>query len=336
MVPYTFIENERVASIPTMDKSFPMMVGRPNRQTRKGPAAAEFEAANVLPALERRAMDIICTRAEAAKNGHPFFLYLPLNAPHTPIAPTPEWQGKSGLNPYADFVMQVDATVGAVLDALEENGLADNTLVIFTSDNGCAPEAKFDELAARGHDPSGPYRGHKADIFDGGHRVPFLVRWPAQVAAGTSSDQLICLTDLFATLADILDETLPDKVAEDSVSILPALEGRASKPLREAVVHHSIDGSFAIRQGQWKLELCPDSGGWSAPRPGSKAARELPPVQLYDLAADPGEQTNVQDQHPEIVSRLTRLLEVYVADGRSTPGAPQKNTTPVTIARTSQ
>ncbi len=289
-----------------------------------------------MPALQHRAIDIIRARAKAAKDGDPFFLYLPLNAPHTPIVPTPQWQGKSGLNPYADFVMQVDATVGAILDALDDAGVAENTLVIFTSDNGCSPEAKFDELAARGHNPSGPFRGHKADIFDGGHRVPFLIRWPGHVPVGTSSDQLICLTDLFATLAEILGETLPDNVAEDSVSILPALESRAAGPLREAIVHHSINGSFAIRQGQWKLELCPDSGGWSAPRPGSKAARDLPPVQLYDLAADPGELTNVQDKHPEIVSRLTHLLEVYVADGRSTPGAPQKNTTPVVIRRPSE
>ena len=136
-----------------------------------------------------------------------------------------------------------------------------------------------------------------------------------------------------ATCAAILGEKLPDNAGEDSVSLLPALEGRADKPPREAIVHHSINGSFAIRQGNWKLELCADSGGWSSPKPGTKAAQDLPSVQLYDLSDDIGEKRNVQADHPEIVERLTKLLEKYVADGRSTPGAPQQNTTPVNIHR---
>ena len=333
MVPYTFIENDRVTVLPTVDKAFPMMAGRPGGQTRKGPAAAEFEAVDVLPTLTKRAVDYIGAHAAAAKDGKPFFLYLPLPAPHTPIAPTPEWQGKSGLNPYADFVMQVDASLGAVLAALAEGGIAENTLVIFTSDNGCSPQAKFDELLAKGHNPSHHFRGTKADIFDGGHRIPFIVRWSARVKAGQTSEQLICLNDLFATCAEILGAKLPDNAGEDSVSILPALEGRAAAPLRQALVHHSINGSFAIRQGNWKLELCADSGGWSAPLPNSKASKELPPVQLYDLAADIGEANNFQAEHPEIVERLRELLEKYVADGRSTPGAPQPNTTPVRLTR---
>ena len=333
MVPYTFIENDRVTVVPTVDKAFPMMAGRPGGSTRKGPAAAGFEAVDVLPTLTRKAVEYIGAHAADAKAGKPFFLYLPLNAPHTPIAPTAEWQGKSGLNPYADFVMEVDATLGAVLDALDKGGIAGNTLVIFTSDNGCSPEAKFAELRAKGHNPSYQFRGMKADIFDGGHHIPFIVRWPARVKAGQTTDQLICLTDLFATCAEILGEKLPDTAAEDSVSILPALEGRADQPLREAVVHHSINGSFAIRQGKWKLELCADSGGWSAPGPGSKAAQSLPPVQLYDLSADIGETKNVQAEHPEVVGRLRALLEKYAANGRSTPGAPQPNTGAVTIVR---
>ena len=333
MVPYTFIENDHVIAEPTVDKAFPMMLGRSGGMTRKGPAAADFDASDVLPTLARKAADYIDQRAATAKAGKPFFLYLPLNAPHTPIAPTPDWQGKSGLNPYGDFVMQVDWAVGQLVAALDKNDLAEKTLVIFTSDNGCSPEAKFDELNAKGHNPSHHFRGTKADIFDGGHRIPFIVRWPGHVKAGTTSDQLICLTDLFATCADILGAKLPDNAAEDSVSFLPAWEGRDNGPLREAVVHHSVNGSFAIRQKSWKLELCPDSGGWSAPRPGSKAADALPPVQLYDLAHDIGEQKNIQGQHPEVVDRLTKLLEKYVADGRSTPGVAQSNSGPVAIYR---
>lgn len=325
MVPYVFLENDRVVAAPTDTRKFPMMNGREGGFTREGPTAPGFDTMDVLPALTTRAAEYIGQRAAAAKTGKPFFMYMPLNAPHTPIAPTPEWQGKSGLNAYADFVMQTDATVGAVLDALEKGGIADNTLVIVTSDNGCSPQAKFDELLAKGHNPSHQFRGHKADIFDGGHRVPYLVRWPARVKAGTRSDQLVCLNDFMATCAAILGEKLPDNAAEDSVSLLPALEGRAEKPLREALVHHSINGSFAIRQGKWKLELCADSGGWSEPRAG-KAPAGSPAVQLYDLSSDIGEQRNVQAEHPEIVERLTKLLEKYVADGRSTPGTPQQNT----------
>jgi len=331
MVPYAFIENDRLTAAPTETRSFPLMAGRENAPTRLGPAAPGFEAVDVLPALTRHAVEFIGARAVEAKAGKPFFLYMPLNAPHTPIAPTPEWAGKSGLNAYADFVMQTDATIGQIMEALEKGGVAEETLIIVTSDNGCSPQAKFDELLAKGHNPSGEFRGTKADIFDGGHRVPYIVRWPARVKAGSRSDAIVGLGDLFATCADILGEKLPDSAAEDSVSILPALEGRATQPLHEALVHHSINGSFAIRQGQWKLELCADSGGWSAPRPGAKDAQGLPPVQLYDLADDIGEQRNVQAAHPEIVVRLTALLEKYVADGRSTPGAPQPNTAPVQL-----
>ncbi|HPM81453.1 MAG TPA: arylsulfatase [Candidatus Anammoximicrobium sp.] len=334
MVPYTFIENDRVTALPTEDADFEMMPGKPGR-TRRGPRAPEFDAIDVLPRLTEKAVEYIGQRAADAKAGRPFFLYLPLNAPHTPTLPTPQWQGKSGLNAYGDFVMQTDATVGRVLDALDQHGLTDTTLVVFTSDNGCSPQADFAALAEKGHHPSYHFRGHKADIFDGGHRIPFLVRWPGKVQAGTKCEQLICLTDLLATCADILDASLPDDAGEDSVSILPALLGTAPSPLREAVVHHSINGSFAIRQGPWKLELCSGSGGWSAPRPGSPAERGLPPVQLYNLETDVGETANVQDQHPEIVQRLTALLEKYVAEGRSTPGAKQANTTPVEIRKAS-
>lgn len=331
MVPYTFIENDRVTALPTVDKQFAMMLGRPRGQTRKGPGAEKFDAMDVLPTLTSKAVQYIGQRAADAKAGKPFFLYLPLNAPHTPILPTPEWQGKSGLNPYADFVMQTDATLGAVLDALDKHGVADNTLVIFTSDNGCSPQAKYDELQAKGHDPSYVFRGHKADIFDGGHRVPYLVCWPGKIKPGSKCDQFICLTDLMATCADILGVKLPDNAGEDSVSLLPALLGKADAPLREAVVHHSINGSFSIRQGRWKLELCPGSGGWSAPRPGTEAAKKLPAVQLYDLHSDIGERTNLQERHADVVAKLTTLLEKYVADGRSTPGEPQQNTVPVEI-----
>jgi arylsulfatase A-like enzyme len=333
MVPYTFIENDRVVKAPSEDKSFPMVPGRTNSTTRKGPGAADFEAEDVLPTLTRKAMEYLEQRSDAAKRGQPFLLYLPLAAPHTPVAPTAEWHGKSGLNPYADFVMQVDADVGKILDALEKNGLTQNTLVIFASDNGCAPQVDITALRAKGHDPSGGFRDAKADIFEGGHRIPFIARWPGKIKAGSNNDSLISLNDLVATCAEIVGGKLPADAGEDSVSLLPALLGEISKPTRETLVHHSVNGSFAIREKNWKLVLCADSGGWSAPRPNSADAKELPAVQLYDLSRDIGETTNVQEQHPEVVSRLTKLLEKYVADGRSTPGAPQSNTGEVNIWR---
>jgi arylsulfatase A len=330
MVPYAFIENDRVTSPPTEDRDFLMMHGREQGgRTRKGPTAPDFDAADVLPVLVRKSCEFIAQSAEGARSDTPFFLYVPFASPHTPILPTPAWQDKSGMNPYADFVMETDAAVGDILATLQRHQLAENTLVIFTSDNGCSPQAKFDELAEHGHFPSGPLRGHKADLFEGGLRVPFVVRWPARVAAGAESTQIVCQADLMATLAEILDFPLPDHAGEDSISFLPVLQGGEGK--RDHLVSHSINGSFAIRQGDWKLLLCADSGGWSAPRPGSKQAVGLPPLQLYHLGDDLGEQNNLYEQQPQRVQELTELLERIVADGRSTPGAKQPNNGPVEI-----
>jgi len=331
MVPYTFIENDRVTVVPTVDRSYPLMLGKDARRTRPGPAAQQFEAADVLPTLTGQAVDYIARRAADARAGRPFFLYLPLNAPHTPIVPTPEWQGRSGLNYYADFVMQTDASIGQVVRALEEHGLSENTLLIVTSDNGCSPEADFPVLLAKGHNPSHVFRGHKADIWDGGHRVPFLVRWPGKTPPGSTSDALVSLVDFMATAAEIVGAKLPDNAAEDSISFLPILLGKTSKPCREVLVHQSISGKFAIRQGRWKLELCPGSGGWSSPRDPEAAKKGLPRVQLYDMQSDAGEQRNLQAEHPEVVKQLTSLLEQYVAQGRSTPGPPQTNDVPVDL-----
>ncbi len=306
MPPFAFIENDRFTEAPTTVKTF----------KRQGAAAPGFEAVDVVPTLTRKAVEYI---GQHAKAGNPFFLYLALTSPHTPLVPTKEWQGKSSLGEYGDFVMETDWSLGQVLEAIDRAGIAANTLVIFTSDNGCAPYIGVAGLETKGHFPSELRRGYKSDIWDGGHRIPFIARWPGKVKAGSRSDQLICLTDLMATCAAMLGAKLPDDAGEDSVSILPALLGTATGPLREAVVHHSIKGNFAIRQGQWKLELCANSGGWG------KGGVTDAPGQLYDMSKDVGERTNEYNEHPEIVSRLTKLLEKYVADGRSTPGPAEKN-----------
>ncbi len=316
MVPYTFLENDHVIAQPTTEKAFLMTAGRPaDGSTRGGPASADFEAENVLPELTKRAVSYIKMQAQESKNGKPFFLYMPLNAPHTPIAPSPEWAGKSGISPYADFVMQTDATLGAVLDALAEAGIADNTLVVMTSDNGCSPKANFAELASYGHNPSGTFRGTKADIFDGGHHIPLLMRWPSHIPANSVYREMVCLNDWFATVAAILEKPLPANAGEDSVSLLPALTSKTTAPLRKTLVHHSANGTFAIRQGPWKLILAPDSGGWSDPKPNTAAAKGLPPVQLYHMHDDGSEIRNQQAEQPEIVTRLTKLLLQEITNG---------------------
>lgn len=287
----------------------------------------------MLPRLGARAVSYIEQQSQSAKVGKPFFLYIPLTSPHTPILPTPEWQGKSGLGSYGDFVMQTDAVVGDVLAALDRTGLADNTLVVFSADNGCSPAAKTNELEKHGHFASGPYRGYKADIWEGGHRVPFLVRWPGKIQPNSSCSQLICHVDLMATCADILGEKLPDEAAVDSVSILPALLGTDTKPLRESVIHHSIDGKFAVRQGKWKLELCSGSGGWGSPKDAEATEKGFPSVQLYDVSTDIAESKNVYSDNSDVVEHLSQLLDQYIANGRSTPGPRQPNDVEVKVAK---
>ncbi|MEZ6076911.1 MAG: arylsulfatase [Pirellulaceae bacterium] len=265
---------------------------------------AHDDEINMLPRLAREVVKYIATRATDS-GASPFFLYVPFGSPHTPIVPTKQWQGKSGLGAYADFVMQTDGAVGEITDALEQYGFMDNTLIIFSSDNGCSKAAGIPQLAQQGHLVSAGYRGSKADLWDGGHRVPFIVRWPGQVAAGSTSDQTICLTDLFATLAELTGEPLPAGSAEDSVSFLPALEGEPIVSTRKGIIHHSISGHFGYRQGKWKLLLAKGSGGWSSPTEKQVAERS-PNAQLYDMQSDPAETTNLYPTQPTVAARLPR------------------------------
>ncbi len=324
--PCVYVENHHATTtdIRRLDPEAHGYTGK--RMMRSGEIGADLIPEDVLPNCTRRACSFI---REHSFDENPFFLYFPLTAPHTPILPK-EFLGKSGTNEYGDFCLLVDWCVGEVLTAIEATGQADNTIVVFSSDNGCSPAADLNELAQAGHDPSYIFRGYKADIFEGGHRIPLLIRWPETIPADSICDDTVCLADLLATLADYFGDELPDNAGEDSVSNLPLWQGREAEvaPVREATVHHSGNGSFSIRQGRWKLELCPDSGGWSYPIPRSEIAKTLPPVQLYDLEADIAEQTNVQANHPEIVDHLTDLMARYVRNGRSTPGTAQANTGP--------
>jgi arylsulfatase A len=318
--PFMFVENDRFVGPPLLNYT------KMGAKYGSGTSLKQDDFGHILPTVVDRA---IAKLDRFARGKDPFFIYLAPCAPHDPFVPTAEWKGKSGLGDYADYVMETDFEIGRFLKMLDQTGLATNTLVFFTSDNGCAPYAGVKPMEAKGHYPSANARGYKSDIWDGGHHVPFLVRWPGTVKAGTTSAQTICLTDLLATCADVLGAKLPAHAGEDSVSLLPILKGQSQPPKHDAVVHHSIDGAFAIRQDNWKLIFTAGSGGWSTPKTGSKQAQDMPPVQLYDLIADPAEQSNIQAANPTVVKRLTILMEKFIANGRSTPGDPQKNDVPV-------
>ena len=307
-----FVEDTAVTAAPTGTIASSEMRRRGgNGYWREGAIAPGFTHEGVLPALTEKAVSFVGRQSP----GKPFLLYLALTAPHTPWMPTAEFRGKSGADYYGDFVVQVDAAVGQVLRALDRAQVSDNTLVIFTSDNGAhwLPT----DIEKWGHRANGGWRGQKADIWEGGHRIPFIARWPGKVSAGTARNNLVCLTDLFATVAAIVDVPVPPDAAEDSFNLLPALLGRTLQaPIREAIVHHSNDGTFAIRQGPWKLALALGSRGFSDPRDIAPKPSDAE-GQLYNLTDDPGEQHNVWLQNPQIVARLTALLSKYQKDGRS-------------------
>jgi len=260
-----------------------------------------------------------------AEANQPFFLYLALGSPHTPIVPSDAWVGKSGIGTYGDFVMETDDSAVQVLDTLDRLGIADNTLVFFTSDNGCSPEANIPHLLEQGHDPHPDLRGMKSDAWDGGHRVPYVVRWPGVIEPGRVSDEIICHNNLMATCAEILGAKLPDDAGVDSFSILPILRGEeTAEPTHPFVIHHSIHGRFAIRKGDWKFIAAKGSGGWSKGGDGK-------PAQLYNMATDRKEQNNLVDEKPDLTAELTQLLETAIANGRTTPGPNQKNDAEVVI-----
>jgi arylsulfatase A-like enzyme len=327
MPPYVWLSQDRAASVPTAH----VQDSRAPRLWRAGPISDDFKMEAVQTRLVDEAAAYVEQRAQA-RDGRPFFLYLPLAAPHTPLLPTAAFEGSTRTTLYGDFVAQVDSDIGRLLDALDRTGLADDTLVIVTADNGFAPAAGLAELEPFHHDPSGGRRGYKSDLFEGGHRVPFIVRWPGHVPAGSRTGALVSQADLLATCADLVGATLPEDAGEDSISLLPLLGLEApAASVRDSVIHHSGEGRFAIRQGRWKLLAWPGSGGWSAPTPHpsewldvpAEDLSTLPPFQLYDLEADPAERTNLAAKHPDMVARLGKLLRAHVDAGRSTPGKPQ-------------
>lgn len=320
MPPYVWVDTGKITAPPNREEG----VSKKQDQYgwyRKGPIGKDFVIEEVLPHLFDKSITHVKEFAGGAKSdgGKPFFLYLALPAPHTPIVPIPPFKDASGMNAYADFVMQVDHHMGELLAAVKNAGLDDNTLVIFTSDNGCSPEGNFPVLKEHGHDPSAGYRGHKADIYEGGHRVPLIARWPGNIKPGTETTALACLTDIYSTLEDIVDQPRKKLGGEDGFSMLPVFKGAATSG-RDTLVSHSIGGFFAIRKGNWKLCLSAGSGGWSAPREAEAKKKGLPKMQLFNLETDRSERTNLVEKNPEKVQELIALLKTQVDNGRCTPG----------------
>ena len=309
--PYVWIRNRNFVGKGTHAKAF----------HRPGPASEDFEAIEVLDKLAAESVKFI----SEYDSDKPFFVYMPLPSPHTPIVPSEKWQGKSGIGKYGDFVMQTDDFVGQIVQALEAKGISDNTLLVVTSDNGCSKQAKFEDLAKHGHYPSAQYRGSKSDIWEGGHRVPFLVKWPKVISPGSFSKHLVCQMDLLATCAELVGQDLPESAGEDSESILPIFHAKEPSFSRHGLVHHSVSGHFAYREGNHKLILSRGSGGWTAPNEGTATKNGMPKAQLYDIAADPGEQTNLYASQPEVAEALLARLTEDVNSGSTVQGKSSKN-----------
>ncbi len=328
--PYCFIDQDHTVGVPSSPA--PMQKGKCNRP---GPIVPGWNLTNILPEITRHAVKYI---DEAAGKDKPFFLYFPLTAPHYPVVPETSFKGRSRAGDYGDFVAQVDWTVGQVLASLERTHLATNTLVIFTSDNG--PECvevdpgAYERVRRYDHWSMDGLRGVKRDAWEGGHRVPFLARWPGHIPRGKVSKEIICEVDLLATCAALLHRSLPPNAGEDSYDILPVLLGKkVERPIREATVLHSGNGRFAIRQGNWVFIDAPTGDGNGGPKGGEpdwfKEQRGYQkhnyPGELYDLRRDLSQRRNLYASHPEIVQKLKALLEKYKTEGRSTPGPSQRD-----------
>lgn len=300
--PYCFIENNRTVGCPEAFLRPDQIRGEPHMVSIQGPALKDWNLYDILPTLGRKADAYI---QEQAKSKKPFLLYLSMTAPHEPIAVTDAWKGKSGLHPYADFMMETDDLVGSVLAAIEKAGIADNTLVLFTSDNGKWQGSGAAALEKMGHFSSGPLKGYKGEVLEGGHRMPFIVRWPGHVTPKTTCDKLVHQADIMATLAEMFGVTLPADAGVDSFSFLPLLKG-SDKPIRQFAVSCAGSGAPGFRSGEWKLIL------------RNKA-------QLYNLAQDIGETRDLAGREPERVKQMQAQFEEIIVRGRSTPGPKQAN-----------
>jgi arylsulfatase A len=315
--PYFYIRGDRAVAPPTEPIAASSSEGWSRIQGafwREGLIAPDLELKDVLPRFTSEAVDVIRTYARNDDDS-PLMLYLAYPAPHTPWLPAPEYEGTSGAGMYGDFTVMVDAMIGKVLAALDESQMSDQTLLLFSSDNG--PTWYDRDVERFGHDSSGGWRGMKADAWEAGHRVPFIVRWPGTVMPGSTSDHLTCFTDVLATLADLTGTTLPEDAGPDSFTFLPVLRGEQddNARLRPSLVIPAGNGTLTIRSGDWKLITALGSGGFSEPK-RIKPGPDDPPGQLYHLAEDPAEMSNRYLQEPQIVQRLQAELDRIESAGR--------------------
>lgn len=312
--PYAFLENDRVLGNPS--DRMPIHKGM-----RGGPMIPRWDLWAAQPTITARAVEWLEEKASDPET--PFFLYLPLLGPHTPIVPNAVSRGSSRAGPYGDWVHQMDSILGKVVSVLERTGAIKNTIVMFTSDNGSPARSGIGTFGATrtvtelySHVPNAPWRGLKADAWEAGHRVPFVVRWDGRIRPATVSNRTVCLTDIFATVCEIVGLDLPANSGEDSFSLLPLMLGEGSYG-RKLTIHHSLSGVFAVRRGPWKLILGDGSGGFSAPRGQALAPDEDGPMQLYLLAEDPRERRNLVAARPEIQADLLSDFKRVRTTGRS-------------------
>jgi arylsulfatase A len=345
MYPYAFARNNVWQGEVTAQKGWSAF-------NRVGPAEKDFQDHEVLETFYSEAESFIGKQSK----DDPFFLFLALTAPHTPTSPGVNWQGKSKLGVYGDFVMEVDHSIERVINALKEKGLDQDSLVIFSSDHGPAPYAgnilaatpgQIHRLEAMGHYPSGPHRGYKFSVYEGGLRVPLIARWPGVIAEGTTCEGLVGLNDMLATFAELTGAKLGEHEGPDSISFAKLLRDPRGIGRRRNLVMQSVV-AFAVRQGNWKLCLCPGSGTTAdsphshgnSPSPDEAWRMALdqfpdnldesdlirtPFVQLFDLANDPHEDNNLAARYPKRVEQMVSLLQAQIANGRSTPGPKLKN-----------
>lgn len=317
--PYCWIENDKVVDVPDtmMDVTKWKPIKEGNWECRPGPMFSGWDPYENIPTTTAKAVEYLHTRKDAEE---PFFLYFCFPSPHAPIIPNDRFDGKSQAGPYGDFVVETDDACGQILKALEESGLADNTIVIFTADNGPEHYAYARDRNFN-HWSSEPLRGLKRDIYEGGHRVPYMIRWPGVVEAGRVSDALVSQIDLMATLAEVVDYKLPADSAEDSHNLLPHLKGETDT-VRTTHIHNTAPNKYAIRHGEWLLVDAPTGYISRGHQPWAKK-RDYPadesPVQLFHLAKDIGQRNNLAEKHPEKVDELRQLLGQIREQGYSAP-----------------
>ena len=319
IAPYVYVENDRVTALPDhtieKQKGLKLMHG--------GVAGADFDPRDCLPNIIRHSISYINKQKESKK---PFFLYLPITAPHTPVLPLDEFKGSTILGDYGDFVVMVDDMIRQIVNTLDQNNQLDNTMIVFTSDNGCAPYIGVKEMEKQGHFPSYIYRGYKNDIYEGGHRIPLIVSWKGKFTKETNNS-LVCLTDFYATFAQMLNHRLMEEEAVDSFSLWPILMKQKSS-VRKDLIYESGQGYLSLRTPRLKLIFHGGSGGWSNPNKPDEL-KQLPPMQLFDLVKDHSEKNNIihSERYKKEIKEMTQLIRKYVEDGRSTPGRKVSNDT---------